>query len=384
MKKKILFVNDEMTMGGVARILNTLLLNLNRDLYDIDLLVLHKHGELLSEIPKDINVISGTKFFNTIDVPLKNCKLNNILNKLILLFYMKTGLIHNKIKRERKKILNKQYDIEFSAKEGFCTIFVSNGDSKKKINWILVDYKQNNYSKNHMALMKNSLKEIDLNIACSKATKESFSTLFETNNVEILHNLMNQEEIKNLSLKEDIILDNNKINLICVARFHKQKGLDRLIKAYSKVYEYYNLIIVGDGELKDELYFLAKSLNVYDKIKWTGILQNPYPLIRASDIFVLPSLYEGYATIVIESFISQTIVLALEVSGIKEQITNDKLGFIIDNDDEVLLKFLEENKNNKEKFVDMNEDIENYTYDNNAIIKQIDRYFNGKEASHEF
>ena len=41
MKKKVLFVNDEMTMGGVARILNTFLAKIDRNKYDVELLVLH-------------------------------------------------------------------------------------------------------------------------------------------------------------------------------------------------------------------------------------------------------------------------------------------------------------------------------------------------------
>ena len=40
-KRKILFVNDEMRMGGVARVLNTLMTYLDKDKYEIDLLVLH-------------------------------------------------------------------------------------------------------------------------------------------------------------------------------------------------------------------------------------------------------------------------------------------------------------------------------------------------------
>ena len=104
MKKKILFVNDEMTMGGVARILNTFLNKIDSERYDVDVLVLHKRGELLSEIPSGINVIGGTPFFNTIDIPLKSCKLNNIFSKLRLIFYMKTGLIKNKIATEQKKV----------------------------------------------------------------------------------------------------------------------------------------------------------------------------------------------------------------------------------------------------------------------------------------
>ena len=81
MKKKVLFVNDEMTMGGVARILNTFLAKIDRNKYDVELLVLHKHGELLKEIPNDIKVISGTPFFNIIDKHLKQCHGKDLLNK---------------------------------------------------------------------------------------------------------------------------------------------------------------------------------------------------------------------------------------------------------------------------------------------------------------
>ena len=52
MKKKILFVNDEMTLGGVSRILNTLLSKLDQDKYDIDLLVLNPHGELMDTLKR--------------------------------------------------------------------------------------------------------------------------------------------------------------------------------------------------------------------------------------------------------------------------------------------------------------------------------------------
>ena len=99
MKKNILFVNDEMTMGGVARILNTFLKMINKDDYEVDLLVLHKRGELLSEIPEGINVIGGSDFFSTIDIPLSQCNMHNIFNKIRLLLYMKTGLIEGKIKK---------------------------------------------------------------------------------------------------------------------------------------------------------------------------------------------------------------------------------------------------------------------------------------------
>ncbi len=70
-KRRILFVNDEMEMGGVARVLNTLMKNLDQQVYQIDLLVLHKTGTLLQDIPEGVRVIEGTSFFNAVDSPLK-------------------------------------------------------------------------------------------------------------------------------------------------------------------------------------------------------------------------------------------------------------------------------------------------------------------------
>lgn len=376
MKKKILFVNDEMTMGGVARILNTFLNKIDRERYDIDVLVLHKRGELLSEIPSGINVIGGTSFFNTVDIPLKNCKLNNIFSKLRLIFYMKTGLIRNKIIKERKKILTKHYDIEFSAKEGFCTIFTGYGDSDKKVNWVQVDYKESNYSSNHMKLVKDALSHIDMNIACSDKVMNSYKELFGVERICVVNNLMDDQRIYNLSLEPKTIVPvKDKINLICVARFHHQKGLDRLIKAYAKVKKYYHLVIIGDGELKEELYELAKERDVFEDIEWLGMRANPYADIRASELFVLPSLYEGYPTITVESLISDTPILALEVAGIREQIIKPEYGWVIENSEEALVEKLLELKNQKELLKEYKDKLNGYKYDNDSILNRYYEIF---------
>lgn len=377
MKKRVLFVNDEMQMGGVARILNTLLANLDRNQYEIDLLVLHHHGAMLNEIPNDIRVLKGSAFFNTIDIPLKQCNLKQLFSKLRLLFYMKTGLIKRKIQSERKKIVPDCYDIEFSAKEGFCTIFTAFGDSKRKLNWVQVDYKQSNYSKNHMKLVYCALQRIDLNIACSKQVQESYRQLFPIENIVVLKNLIDQNRIKQLSLINcNIEVGKNKIHLICVARFHPQKGLDRLIRVFAKLQDYYQLSIIGDGELKEELYQLASDLSVFEKINWLGFQTNPYQYIRCADLFVMPSVYEGYPTITIESLICTTPVLSTEVAGIASQLTRPEYGFIVGNDEEAIYHKLDELKNQKVLLGQYKTQLLSYVYDNESILKQLDLYFN--------
>ena len=60
-----------MQMGGVARVLNTLMAALPEDRYEIDLLVLHREGMLLKEIPEKVHVIEGTPFFRAVDQSLE-------------------------------------------------------------------------------------------------------------------------------------------------------------------------------------------------------------------------------------------------------------------------------------------------------------------------
>jgi len=386
MKKKLLFVNDEMVMGGVARILCNVLKRFDLDEYEIDVLILHPHGELLNEIPSGINRIQSSDLFNAVDVNLKFAVIQrrwkDVFNKLIFLFYMKTGLIKSLIKRERKKLLHKNYDIEIAAKEGFCTIFVANGDSKRKINWIHIDYSAVNYSSHHMDIMIDSLSQIDLNIAVSKRSKEAFRNLFGVNNIISIRNLMDINGLKEKSLEPcEILYDTDCVNLVSVGRFHPQKAMDRLIQAMRPLNETgikTHLYLVGDGELKANCEALAKRLGVYEQITFTGSKRNPMPYIKQADLFCLPSLYEGYPTTIIESFFAGTPVLSCDVSGVHEQITECVNGWIVENNQEAFISKLVEVVQNRNQLKEMRKSLFDYTYDNESIFKEFVNAIEGK------
>ena len=378
MKKKLLFVNDEMVMGGVARILCNVLKRFDLDKYEIDVLILHPHGELLNEIPSGINRIQSSDLFNAVDVNLKFAVIQrrwkDVFNKLVFLFYMKTGLIKLLIKRERKKLLHKTYDIEIAAKEGFCTIFVANGDSKRKINWIHIDYSAVNYSSHHMDIMMDSLSHIDLNIAVSKRSKDAFRDLFGVSNIISIRNLMDIYGLKEKSLEPcEIVYDSDCVNLVSVGRFHPQKAMDRLIHAMRSLQETgvkVHLYLVGDGELKADCEALAKRLGVYEQITFTGSKRNPMPYIKQADLFCLPSLYEGYPTTIIESFFAGTPVLSCDVSGVHEQITEGVNGWIVENSQEAFISKLTEVVQNPNQLKSMRKSLVDYTYDNDSIFKE--------------
>ncbi len=377
-KRRILFVNDEMKMGGVARVLNTLMRALPEDLYDVDLLVLHKEGMLLDEIPAKVRVFEGSPFFRTVDEPLsalaKSGKIGLILSKLRLLFYMKTGLIKKKIAGERTKILKDHYDVEVAAKEGFCTIFTAYGDSARKVNWVLTDYSVNNYSRNHMKLVKEALQHIDLNIADSDQALKAYMSVFSIDNGVTVHNLMDTEKVtRGMMEEEDTIIHDSLLNVITVARFHPQKGLDRLLRASKDAYiagNPHHLYLVGGGELDDELHRLVEELKM-DHVNFLGYRSNPYALIAHCDLFVLSSLYEGFATVINESLIAGTPVLTTRVSGTEEQITDPMYGWIVENDQKSLTEGLKKALSSIADLEDRKRYLKNYEYDNDAVLQQF-------------
>ncbi len=391
LSKKVLFVTDEMVTGGVARVLNNLLQELvEKTDYEIDLLILHKHGEMLKDIPTEINVIEGSEFFSVIDLPLsqiiKNKNISQLINKIYLIFLMKFRLIGKKIKDERKKMNLSQYNTEIAFKEGFCTIFVANGNSEKKVNWIHSDYKKQNFSSNHMPLMKKTLESIDINIAVSKIVAKSYKEVFSLkDDVKVIHNIIQSDLIKEKYREEvneeDIDLFNNDyLTFISIGRLVKVKGYDRLINIHHQLIKdgfKHNIIIIGDGECKQSLKNEIEKKQCEETFKLIGYRANPFSYFKLADCFLLPSRSEGLPTVVCESLICETPVIATEVAGIEEQLTNSNYGVIVNNDETSFYQAMKIVLEQPEKLEKMKEALENYHYHNDIIIDQICRLVEG-------
>ena len=93
------------------------------------------------------------------------------------------------------------------------------------------------------------------------------------------------------------------------------------------------------------------------------------------DLFVLPSLYEGFATVISESLIAGTPVLTTDVSGAKEQITGPEYGWITENTQEGLDKGLLNALSDPARLAEMKRQLEGYEYPNNQILEEFIRVF---------
>ena len=91
---------------------------------------------------------------------------------------------------------------------------------------------------------------------------------------------------------------------ITVTRLVEQKGVDILLKAAAQAFQrlpQWRLAIVGDGPLYAELRLLASELGIEARVDWHGHVEDPVALIRAADVFILTSRFEGSPNALLEA-----------------------------------------------------------------------------------
>ena len=377
MKKDLLIVVDERRMGGVSILLEDMLnLEIFSD-YNTDILVLHNNGSRLENV--NANVIYGTNFFNTIDLTIKEVlktkKPSLIFSKVRLVFEMKTGLIKKRIVRERKKILNKRYDIEIAFKDGFTAIFTAFGDSLKKIHWLHYEYGESNPNIKYNKLFNELLPKFDKIVAVSEGVKEAFCAFYKMDGIEVIPNIVNKEKIKLLAQENsEIKYESGKLNAVLIGRIHPVKGYDRFLNVVKKLYDdgYKDKIvinIIGDGPDFEKIQSINNDLNL--DVHFWGKMDNPYKELKNMDLLILPSLYEAFGLVALEALILGVPVLATKTAATEKIVSNEINGLVVDNSEEGIYNGMKDLLINFGKIERFKDNLKNYSYDIDDIIKKI-------------
>ena len=129
--------------------------------------------------------------------------------------------------------------------------------------------------------------------------------------------------LKETDEQVDEIISYDGIKLGCIARLSEQKGLTYLLDAMSLLtIKDIRLFIVGEGELREELENKVKELHLQDSVIFLGYRKDIVECINSFDFCVLPSVFEGFGLVAIEAFMNSKTLVATDIPGLNEVVTN--------------------------------------------------------------
>jgi glycosyltransferase involved in cell wall biosynthesis len=113
--------------------------------------------------------------------------------------------------------------------------------------------------------------------------------------------------------------------LLSIGRLSHQKGFDLLLKAFSLVQNEIKcrLIIYGEGELREDLVEQAKQLSVIEAVSFPGYIANPIAEMKAADLYILSSRFEGSPNAIVEAMSVNTAVIAFDCPHGPKEILKD-------------------------------------------------------------
>lgn len=351
MKKKILFVAQNMVVGGIQTSLLNLLIHLDkehRDEYDIDLFTFGK-GDFLAFVPDSINVIYGKKLLNLASTPLalvlKSKKITDIFLRLFLVGYVRvigSEAFYRRMFEKHKS--EKEYYAAISyfndAPNNYfyqgTNLFVSDyTTAQKRVGWIHNDPEKMGFDR---TVCEKTYKSFDRIMCVSGGVKEKFDALLPEfkEKTEVFYNMFCPELIKKRS-EEFVPFERKGFNIVTVCRVDNvQKRVDGIVRLARRLkddgVEGFKWRIVGGGPDMKGNKRLARELEVEDVVEFVGETINPYPYIKNSNLFALYSAFEGHPMVIGETEVLGVNIITTNYAAAKEQI-NEEQGIICENDE---------------------------------------------------
>ncbi len=340
--KKILYLFDDINYpSGAQKVTFFQMKTLSRD-YKVSVFSLSKPQAYLRPELKGISIVGKelwerTELFSYSLKKALSLKEISFLKKIQRMFYsvvIRIGkgeaylnyLFYREIKQKFEK-----FDVVIVVSEASkLRELVSNLKHPKKIQWIHTDYalwsEFSDWTK--MITKKDSViyKKFDWIVTLSEYSRKGLLKKLPglKDQTVVIPNLIDGKTILKKAEEDlDIEWNDADCHMVTVGRVDREKAYDRVLDICGKLKaEGYSFCwyIVGDGPLKGHLEKRIKAEQLEEYVKLTGRLENPYPLMKRCDWFVLLSEYEGTPVTIDEAMVLGVPVIATDVGGIAEQM----------------------------------------------------------------
>lgn len=392
MKKKILFIMPSMFIGGAERSLLGLFEVIDYAQYDVSLFLYRHEGEFLSYIPEQVNLLPPMGAYGTFDVPIRSLLFSQRWIFGIARLLSKVALkMHCLISGEKKGVwMSMQYTAryllpllpEIPGEYDLGVMFLGVADplvqkvkARKKVAWCHTDYDALYPDK---AMDRKTYQAMDCIVFVSDACRDKmvrfYSELFDK--TQVIENILAEKLMTQQSgiPIDDMPSPKDGHVLLSIGRYCNAKNFDnipdicaRLIQAGLDVKWY----IIGYGGDEPLIRQRIADAHMEDHVILLGKKENPYPYIKACDLYVQPSRYEGKCVTVREAQILGKPVVITRYATSSSQLENGVDGVIVPMDNEGCAEGIAALLRNPEKMRQLSENCKNRDYSNAAEVEKI-------------
>lgn len=394
--KKILFVAQNLNMGGVQKALVNTINSIDYNSYSVEVFSFAP-GVLSKQVPNNVKIRYGKKALQLLLTPLsdirKTKKILDIVIRYILIILCKLIGIKNVYSfLFTKEKIKDEYDIAISyfndvfagvsnrGTNWFVTDFIN---ASRKVAWIHTDPIKANFNINEC---RETYRKFDYIACVSKGIKDKFDQVLPeySGKTGVVYNYFPVDYIREMSEEDEENWDRNQFNLVSIGRIENaSKRIDRIIRVCSLMVAdgYKNFVwhIIGDGPDMNAMKELAKVNKLENCIDFVGQKVNPYPYLKQGDLFVLTSDYEGYPMVIGEAFILGIPVVTTNFAAASEMIVDKVNGIICDMDEQLIKETIECIIDDNSFLASMKDTLQDHLFVNEHWDKQIHYALEGKE-----
>ncbi len=389
-KKKIIFVSQALWIGGIETALVNLINKLDYNKYDVTCLITQNYLDMAERLTKNCRLIVADRHSSvTFTKPYKFKKLYNILEEPqgatrfrrfiwhTLNFLFKALENHLYASYIKEQLKDESFDTAVIYSDRTAEIAVKSINAKKFLMFyhhgaIRKEYHDRyGYKKSEkvIAVSDNIAKEL-------KAYRKKYA-----NKIVVVNNVIDINSIIEKSKEpiEEDIFPKNSFNIVSCGRLAPVKGLHFAVEAVARLVEEgftdINWYIVGGGPIEKELREQIAKHKMQKHIFMLGMKNNPYPYMKKCDLFIQPSLFEGYSLSIMEAKILGTPILATYAAA-GNQIENGVDGFLCDTNKESVYENIYDLYKNREELENCKSALINCDFEsiNQRIISQLENF----------